>query len=294
MIDKKIAAEFTVGCDPEVFFLKDGRPFPAIGLVGGTKSFPRKLDVGAVQEDNVMAEFNIPPAQTEVDFNNRVARMLENVRKIAVKNGCSLYVSPYAEFEGHYLEHPQAQTIGCDPDYNAWKMCVNESPTKELLKNTRTASGHVHVGFKDPDSSPLKRCTAVKAMDLFLGIPSIILDSDTTRRKFYGKAGAFRPKEYGVEYRVLSNFWITNPYLRKWVFKNSIYALHQLKNIPEWEHREKYFSLIPECINEHNVPLAKEIIRYFNVQLPEVPQNDSTKVSSNAVISTYSNYISKF
>lgn len=259
---------YTVGCDPEVFFIKEGKPFPAIGLVGGSKQFPRKLDVGAVQEDNVMAEFNIPPAKSETQFDTSVARMLENVRKIAVKNGCELYISPYAEFEDHYLMHPQAQTIGCDPDYSAWYMRQNESPTYDLLKNIRTASGHVHVGFPNPDKNPMERYNVIKAMDLYLGVPSILLDKDTTRRKFYGKAGAFRPKEYGAEYRVLSNFWIKESKYRKWVYRNSITALQNARNITSWERNERYFREVRRCIDDNNTELAQILVNHFGVQLP--------------------------
>ncbi len=46
-------------------------------------------------------------------------------------------------------------------------------------------------------------------MDLFIGITSLFLDDDNLRRSMYGKAGCFRNKSFGVEYRVVRNFWIT-------------------------------------------------------------------------------------
>jgi len=56
----------------------------------------------------------------------------------------------------------------------------------------------------------------VRLMDLFHGIVSTILDCSEgaiERRKLYGKAGCHRPTNYGVEYRVLSNYWFKSPQL---------------------------------------------------------------------------------
>lgn len=43
-------------------------------------------------------------------------------------------------------------------------------------------------------------------------------DKDVLRRKLYGKPGAFRPKAYGCEYRVLSNAWVDKPKVAAWLF----------------------------------------------------------------------------
>ena len=51
-------------------------------------------------------------------------------------------------------------------------------------------------------------------LDLFLGIPSVLIDKDMTqinRRQAFGTAGAYRSKSYGLEYRVLSSWWVTKP-----------------------------------------------------------------------------------
>ena len=63
-------------------------------------------------------------------------------------------------------------------------------------------------------------------MDITLGVPSVIRDvNGALRRKRYGNYGAYRPKSYGVEYRVLSNFWIFNKSNIEWVWDNTAYAL---------------------------------------------------------------------
>ncbi len=71
-------------------------------------------------------------------------------------------------------------------------------------------------------------CQLVKQLDYFLGIPSLLLDKDEERRHLYGKAGAFRPKPYGVEYRVLSNFWLKSPELMRWVYNTTHLAISEL------------------------------------------------------------------
>ena len=43
-------------------------------------------------------------------------------------------------------------------------------------------------------------------------------DRDPLRRELYGKAGAFRPKPYGVEYRTPSNIWIRSRDMRRCIF----------------------------------------------------------------------------
>ena len=92
---------------------------------------------------------------------------------------------------------PEAQMFGCEPDFDAWRECVNEKPCADD-KNLRSAGGHIHVGSDLAISNPV---AVIRAMDLFLGVPSTQLDAGTLRRELYGKAGCFRAKSYGAEYQ---------------------------------------------------------------------------------------------
>jgi len=58
-------------------------------------------------------------------------------------------------------------------------------------------------------------------MDLYLGVPSVLMDKGELRKQLYGKAGAYRMKPYGVEYRTLSNFWIFSDTTIGWVWDNT-------------------------------------------------------------------------
>src|SRR5688500_8759583 len=232
--------QILIGADPEGFFVRNGVPVPAIGLIGGTKDHPRPCGIGHVQEDNVMAEFNIPPATTATQFSNRIKAMMDSLEEIAKKHGCSLQYTSWAKFNEMDLLHPQARTIGCDPDYNAWTSDKNPSASPFDLGVIRTAAGHVHIGVPNPNISPNYRTNVVKACDRFIGIPSAIMEKeDNTRRKFYGKAGCFRPKPYGIEYRVPGNWWLTEDKYRKWIFKQATTAITLLPTVEEWLQRGK-------------------------------------------------------
>ena len=55
--------------------------------------------------------------------------------------------------------------------------------------------GHIHIGYDN--STKETNFAIIKALDLFLGVPSLEIDLDERRRGLYGKAGCFRHKKYG-------------------------------------------------------------------------------------------------
>ena len=255
----------TVGCDPEVFFHNGTEHVPAIGLVGGTKEEPRPVPFGAVQEDNVMAEFNITPASNADGFAHNVYMVLNTIEEIANANACMVSEYPSATFNKKYLKSEQAKTFGCDPDFDAWKLGEVRKVPRLRNSGVRCAGGHVHVGFLADDPEGLGfRLELVQTMDLFLGLWGVFHDRDRIRRKYYGQAGAFRPKPYGIEYRTLSNFWIMSNGTRHEVFVRTQAA------VLFWQkHRSTdfYYTVLPKlgskiraAIKLGDVELAMTII----------------------------------
>lgn len=227
----------TFGCDPELFVLdKEGNPVCADGLIPGTKQDPFKVPGGAVQVDGMAAEFNIDPVDNFSDFRYNCNRVMKSLRKM-LPDGYTLSAVPAVEFsEKVWEEAPEhAKELGCSPDFNAWTGEVNPVPQTPEGARLRTASGHLHIGWTngvDPlDEDHVGHCRdLVKQLDWFLGPWSVILDKDTRRRSLYGKAGAMRFKPYGVEYRVLSNFWLTSPSRMEAVWDRTQKAIHSMRD----------------------------------------------------------------
>lgn len=223
--------KFLVGCDPEVFVKQNGLFKSAYGLIKGDKKNPQKVNRGAVQVDGMALEFNIDPAASEDEFYINVQDVF-NTMKLMVPD-YEVVAVPVAHFDKDYiLQQPQeALELGCDPDFNAWMGAVNEKPN--AMRPMRTAAGHVHIGWadgmdiNDPAHISMGEA-AVKQLDFYLGLPSLAYDSDTERREMYGKAGCYRPKSYGVEYRTLSNAWLTSETLMRWVFRNTVKGMNEL------------------------------------------------------------------
>lgn len=240
--------KFLIGADPE-FFLRDkkyGSYKSAVGLIGGSKWEPKKIDeVGhAILEDNVAVEFNIKPASSYDEFRASIHKVLDHLRGILP--GYEFSTESAVSFPKEELMTPEAQMFGCEPDFDAWREVPNMKPHSDD-ENLRSAGGHIHVGS---DVAIVKPNHVIRAMDLFLGVASTQRDSGVRRRELYGKAGCCRYKDYGVEYRTLSNFWIFDDAHIKWAFDGTQRALKFVEDGHDISPEDGY--LIQRCINTNN------------------------------------------
>lgn len=120
---------------------------------------------------------------------------------------------------------------------------------------------HLHWGYDNNNIDD--SLYIVKLCDAFIMVPSIILDTDTRRRKIYGKAGSFRLTSYGVEVRSLSSFMQSTPELLTFVW-NGIERVKREAGRPTVDIF-KYSSYIRECINNSNVKLAEKLCEIFRI-----------------------------
>jgi Fe-S cluster biosynthesis and repair protein YggX len=249
----------TLGSDPEVFIEKDGEIVSAIGMIPGSKNKPHPItDEGHfIQTDNIAFEFNIPPCETEDKFVHHINYVKDYLEVIAISNGCKLSTLSSSEINPIHLDHPQAQEFGCEPDFNPYTCSINERPDSNT--NLRCVGGHVHIGYPDPSQETSEKI--IKAFDIFVTMPALLIDKDERRRELYGKAGAFRFKDpWGVEARALSNFWIHNDQLIRWVYKATIRAVECVLDGEIDQLLEKYSKDVVKAINTNNKKLAKKLI----------------------------------
>ena len=254
--------KFSIGADPELFLSEKGSFKSAARILEGTKFNKETLPSGAgLHYDNVACEFSTTVSGTEDSFEKSIRNPLGEIKDKV--GSLEITRNSHAIFPDDQVTEPEEQEFGCEPDYDAWELvenCVPIPPTETF----RSCGGHVHVGYTDggPEElqEPYGKVAVVKLLDLFLGIPFVILDRGSdTRRKLYGKAGCHRPTEYGVEYRVLSNFWIFSEDTTRLVYKCVRDALRYIKETDFLVELGGGKDKIVSCINESNVELAKYI-----------------------------------
>lgn len=253
----------TLGTDPELFLQKDNKIISAIGKIGGSKSEPQPIsDEGHfIQEDNVAIEYNIPACKT-IDSWIYHHNFVKDYLDVLVSGmGCTLAIQPSAILDDSELDNDVARLAGCEPDFDVWNECIN-TPADLSLTSTRSAGGHISVGWDNPTQE--QQLDMVKAMDATVGLESVLLDFDTERKKLYGKAGCFRFREYGIEYRSLSNFWIKSDESLKWAWNTTMKAI-DLVNSGKIEEVKELGSYIVEAINTNNKGLAQELLNKIEV-----------------------------
>lgn len=258
---------FSIGTDPEFFLQNEQLQIvSAIPYLKGTKYEPTVLSTGGgLSKDNVALEFFTPPKTSCEEFVSIIRDSFVEVYK-NIPIGFNIIPKASHTFDRKFLTHPEAKRFGCDPDYNAWNFLVN--PPASSKTQLRSCGAHIHVGFFKEFGfefldDPVQKIMFVRLLDAMLGICSVIIDSSESsirRRELYGKAGCYRPTNYGIEYRVLSNFWLTSPKLVEFTYKIVERALLIKENNDDTTVVSNIGEdIIQECINNGNREVAKVV-----------------------------------
>lgn len=275
----------SLGADPEVFVGSATKGYmPVCGMLGGTKDepvapFPDEHPDFTVQEDNVMAEFNVPPAYDRRSFVRNVTTGLSVVkaalstkqRGLTVLGGCAI------EFSDEALSSPQARTFGCIPDYDAYiGGGAAKAVAPDLLRvpnkqaQYRFAGGHIHIGWTSKPAIPEFAMAAF--FDAYAYLPLLKYDQQQGRRQYYGTAGRYRPKPYGLEYRTPSNFWVHNVGIME-AIASSFFDVATSLNSLRPEYLLQVYTSVPwadvkRAIDTEDTRQARSLVAFLDNDLP--------------------------
>jgi hypothetical protein len=252
-----------VGSDPE-FFIQDsaGNIIPSRGIIPGNKKKPRPLVWGAVHRDNVACELNPIPASSEREFSSNFLNLKNEVEdKLLRSKGMSLVIKTSHEFGYEQLNYREAQEFGCDGDFTIWERF--QTPVmRDPYSLVRSAGGHIHIAIEGLNQANL--ATVISRLDMLISVPLVLLDSDKLRRQSYGKAGCYRPKPYGIEYRTPSNVWCGSDELRRWVYRQVVRAVEY----DNFTVLSDTHSAMVGCINDSDTARAQFLCDLFNLEVP--------------------------
>lgn len=264
-IDKSLCL---IGTDPEfgIIDITNNKPISSIGIIPGTKNHPYELleELGegfSIQIDNVLAEACLPPVKP-----NEANLMWSNIEKFReftnsiLSSNLRLHSVASLAYSSDQLDNPTAQELGCSTDYNAWSLTANPRPNAK--SNNRAIGCHWHLSY--PDMNDETSIEWIKAMDLYCGVLSVILDSDTVRRKYYGKAGCFRISTKTVEYRTLSGFYTSSIELIQAVFNGINKAIDFVNEGRSFTDEEALD--IQTCINTNDKALAYDLVSRYKLE----------------------------
>jgi hypothetical protein len=154
---------------------------------------------------------------------------------------------------------PEHVALGCMPSMNAYGLEVNLPNGAELP--FRSTGGHIHFGVGKLPKETYD--SMVKSMDAIIGVACVSLFAShdiPARRQYYGLPGEYRTPPHGLEYRTLSNAWLSHPMINHLVFDIARRALVIGKHgflDKLWKHDEaETIRIIREC----DVEAARKVL----------------------------------
>lgn len=247
----------TIGSDLEMFVTDhDGNLESVIGVIGGTKTKPKYIgELCDIQEDNILVEGNIPPVTSFEDF----YKYIEYIKSYVNINHPQ-FVLKYTSSEMapmHILADERAKTFGCEPvliiDYNDEGDVIpydefEMSIADKQYSRKRTGGFHIHIGYEDPSAEVSREIVKLFEKNVTLQLLSEDVD-DHNRREFYGKAGEYRLKPYGLECRSVGSAFLKDETTLRKVWDGVQKTITEFNN-GERVSREE-FSIIKEIIDTY-------------------------------------------
>lgn len=222
----------TFGCDSEFILTLHGKYKSAVPVLKGTREKRERIDGAEIFHDNVLAEVAIEYGGTWHEVRNNFGRSLKALAKAV--DPCKLNMIASAEYPRSELKDPEAKEAGCSEERDAYtRMTLPSQENNIKTGQFRTAGAHIHLGGEGVLQNSIRLKLVVYALDLFVAVPSLFLDNNVfarERRSMYGKAGSYREKTYGLEYRVLGPFWLRSPSTTELIYNLSMFALDQVNS----------------------------------------------------------------
>jgi hypothetical protein len=100
-----------------------------------------------------------------------------------------------------------------------------------------------------------------------MGLPSILLDTDTERRQLYGNPGDFRFTSYGFEYRTLGGALLRSPKIIAFLYQQLLNAVEDYKYKASAAKINLWSTEIQLAIRNSDVELTKELLQEFNINV---------------------------
>jgi hypothetical protein len=245
------------GSDPELFLLKNGEVVPSTIALRNEK-------IEMVAEDGFQVELHPYNNSCRESAGRNIGMAIQGLHNLATRKGYELSFNLAHTISDDVWKHTPTETkrFGCSPTESAHN--DKSKRATGLRERFRAGGGHIHIG------SPIAkegREELVKVLDVVVGNTLVLIDRDPAnieRRKNYGRAGEYRPKKYGLEYRVPSNFWLRDYVLWSLVGGLVRNALSLKKNGLSSKLLESIdMDNIRKAINENNYELALEnFIKY--------------------------------
>lgn len=261
-----------LGSDPEIFVENQkGNVIPAFKFLGSKKS-PNNYGIGEHQYiENKPIYWDGFQAEFETSANTCLAWQVDSVQQglkgtldaaLKYDKDAKLSIQTVMDIPDDLLKNEAEEHVefGCMPSLNIYNMKGKIVSGRDLPY--RSAGGHIHFGFEGIKKTKVEIERIIKSLDAILGVACVALFAkydNPKRRECYGLAGEYRLPKHGIEYRVLSNAWLSHPLIMNLVFDLARKALvfGQKDFLKYWKATEKETI---NCINNCDVNKAKTIL----------------------------------